>query len=228
MNYAEEYLDFYLDDVWGCVNLQTKEVYISIKSYSKIVGIDESVLARRKYVLDDCLIPEHAAVRWFSRDEKKFIEQMRNIGFAAVPSKAKTISSFFRKAKNRLKKIEEQTDSRKEAFWQARLARKLNGKMEVDTPSGRADIVTTKEVIEVKFMRHWKSAIGQALVYCSHFPGKTPRVHLIGNVTEKTKAKIKAAAAKQRVIVTFQCETTTKEQSGCVSVSEQLSLFGAA
>jgi hypothetical protein len=57
------------------------------------------------------------------------------------------------------------------------LSKRENGKREFITASGRVDIVTKTEVIEVKRWKQWKGAIGQALVYALDL-AKKPRVHL--------------------------------------------------
>jgi hypothetical protein len=54
------------------------------------------------------------------------------------------------------------------------------GAAEVHCRAGVADVVTEREVIEVKRSWNWKSGVGQALAYSRCFPGKTPRLHLYG------------------------------------------------
>ena len=61
------------------------------------------------------------------------------------------------------------------------LAKKEGGWTEVIVESGRIDILTTQEVIEVKEAIDWKSAIGQVLVYATYYPSHSPRIHLFSS-----------------------------------------------
>ena len=57
---------------------------------------------------------------------------------------------------------------------------------EVRLPSGVADIVTTTSVIEVKTIRGWKAAVGQAVCY-STCTGKFPEVVFYGAICEESQ-----------------------------------------
>jgi len=61
-----------------------------------------------------------------------------------------------------------------------RLQAELGGKIEVDTPAGKIDLLTPLEMIEVKALKSWKTAIGQAIVYGSYYPRHQKRIHLFG------------------------------------------------
>lgn len=69
-----------------------------------------------------------------------------------------------------------------------RIAHLEDGQTEVPTPAGRIDVLTMREVIEVKRVRQWKDAIGQVLAYAMHYPEHTPRVHLYGYAPLETYA----------------------------------------
>lgn len=65
------------------------------------------------------------------------------------------------------------------------LAARIHGsRTEIPCSAGIVDIVTPKEIIEVKRAPLWKAAMGQALAYSQDFPDKTPRVHLFGPEAE--------------------------------------------
>lgn len=66
-----------------------------------------------------------------------------------------------------------------------------NSKVEVPCASGRIDILTPEQVIEVKHVRNYKHALGQVLSYIQYFPNKKPRLHLFD------EAKIDAAFRQQ-------------------------------
>ena len=82
--------------------------------------------------------------------------------------------------------IKKGTRKEQERQHQKVLAQMTGGKMEVQTPVGRVDIVSDQYVIEVKSVENWKGAIGQASVYCQCFPGLKPVVALFGK-TSKTE-----------------------------------------
>lgn len=65
------------------------------------------------------------------------------------------------------------------------LAKSENGRTEVHTPVGRIDVLTTNEVIEVKKISNWKSAMGQVMAYHHYYPTHSMRVHLYGYGTTK-------------------------------------------
>ena len=50
--------------------------------------------------------------------------------------------------------------------------------LEVPVSCGRIDILTDKEIIEVKEGTCWKSALGQILIYGHFYPDKKMRIHL--------------------------------------------------
>lgn len=84
------------------------------------------------------------------------------------------------------------------------LAIQLKGKTEVPCKTGFVDILTNQEVIEVKAIKHWKAAIGQALVYACEFPAKKPRVHLFGETSTEMKQMIVSFCSKLNVAVSFE------------------------
>jgi hypothetical protein len=60
---------------------------------------------------------------------------------------------------------------------QEKLAKEINGEIEVECQSGRVDIVSDTDIVEVKFICNWKHAIGQVLSYNTEFK-KQCRIHL--------------------------------------------------
>jgi hypothetical protein len=78
-----------------------------------------------------------------------------------------------------------------------------NYKTEVACAAGFVDVVTPKEVIEIKAMRSWKAAIGQILVYRLYFPTKSPRIHLFGDDRNTDINVIKEVCKSLGVRVTF-------------------------
>lgn len=66
----------------------------------------------------------------------------------------------------------------KESTWRDALARHLNGVTELRLEIGRADVATSAVVIEVDWMRNWKSGMGQVLAYAGE-TGREPVLALI-------------------------------------------------
>lgn len=74
---------------------------------------------------------------------------------------------------------------------------------EVNCTYGIADVINCEYVIEVKQVRKWKQAIGQALVYALDYPEKLPRVHLFGCVSHRQKQLIETACQTLGVTLTW-------------------------
>ncbi|MHC5722066.1 MAG: hypothetical protein ACYTX0_61135, partial [Nostoc sp.] len=85
-----------------------------------------------------------------------------------------------------------------------RLQDELGGQLEVVTAVGRIDLLTETEVIEVKQVSDWKSALGQILTYSAFFPEHTKRIHLFGDYTPKKKEIIYSTVLSFGVIATFE------------------------
>lgn len=91
-----------------------------------------------------------------------------------------------------------------EAWYRDRLAVKLNGKIEVTTPSGRIDILTKTEVIEVKKSNGWKGAIGQVKCYGQYYPKHKLRIHLFGELTERRLKIIQTACQNEGITLSWE------------------------
>ncbi len=89
------------------------------------------------------------------------------------------------------------------------LSRECGGAREIQTPVGRVDVVTEDQIIEVKYFRHWKSALGQILAYGSFHVDKQKVLHLFTGVNEEDAARdmlhtIKAICNPYNVLVTLE------------------------
>jgi len=87
---------------------------------------------------------------------------------------------------------------------QLRLSKKENGQTEVLTPVGRIDILTLLEIIEVKHVKSWKSALGQIIAYGTYYPSHQKRIHLFGQCHTEMQQTIRSICQKLNVIVTFE------------------------
>lgn len=83
-----------------------------------------------------------------------------------------------------------------------RLQSQLGGLIEVATPAGRIDLLTDTEIIEVKHVSEWKSAIGQVLAYSGFYPEHGKRIHLWGKKGEIASATALAICLSFEVKVT--------------------------
>lgn len=84
------------------------------------------------------------------------------------------------------------------------LAKKENGLIEVQTLTGRIDVLTSTELIEVKQVKGWKQALGQVLVYGSYYPSHQKRIHLFGETQESFLAMVESHCSKFDVYVTWE------------------------
>lgn len=65
-----------------------------------------------------------------------------------------------------------------------RLHAELGGLVEVVTPTGRIDLLSSTEIIEVKAVKDWKAALGQILAYSGFYPQHQKRLHIFGTAKE--------------------------------------------
>ena len=92
-----------------------------------------------------------------------------------------------------------------ESYYRDKLAKSLNGKTEVKVPTGRIDILTNNQIIEVKHIKKWKAALGQIIAYSSFYPNHQKRIHLFGLENDNNRIRlIQEQCRKQNIIVTFE------------------------
>ncbi len=63
---------------------------------------------------------------------------------------------------------------------QLKLEKKLNGQIEIETPIGFIDLITSDEIIEIKDFVNWKHAVGQIQTYSFFYPNKKKIIYLFG------------------------------------------------
>jgi hypothetical protein len=73
------------------------------------------------------------------------------------------------------------SNEKPEKMIQIRLFAELGGQMEVITPAGAIDLLTSTTLIEIKHIKHWKSGVGQLLVFGVDYPEHQKRLHLFGS-----------------------------------------------
>ncbi|WP_193197961.1 hypothetical protein [Nostoc sp. MG11] len=76
--------------------------------------------------------------------------------------------------------------------------------VEVNTPVEKIDILTDKEIIEVKRVSGWKSAVGQILIYGHYYPNHQKRIHLFGKCSPNIKQLIQLHCDQFNIQVTWQ------------------------
>ena len=102
-------------------------------------------------------------------------------------------------------KVNKPKKKRNESYYRDKLAKSLNGQTEVKVPSGRIDILTRNQIIEVKHIKKWNAALGQIITYGYHYPNHQKRIHLFG--VEKNSSKIPLIikqCQEQNIIATFE------------------------
>ncbi len=91
-----------------------------------------------------------------------------------------------------------------EAWYRDKLANELKGKVEVQTPVGRIDILTSREVIEVKNVKRWLHAKGQVKGYGHYYPEHKLRIHLFGAMTESKLKTIKEHCEAEGIALSWE------------------------
>ena len=88
---------------------------------------------------------------------------------------------------------------------QKRLAKTLGlVQREVPTLAGNVDILTERELIEVKSVRSWKCAVGQVLIYGQSYPNHQKRIHLFGEASRDFLSMIRSYCAPLDIDVTWE------------------------
>ncbi|PSP11697.1 MAG: hypothetical protein BRC56_00730, partial [Cyanobacteria bacterium SW_9_47_5] len=57
------------------------------------------------------------------------------------------------------------------------------------------DILTERELIEVKSVKSWKSAVGQVMIYGQSYPERQKRIHLFGEASPDFFSLIRSRCA---------------------------------
>jgi|DEB19_MinimDraft_3_1074340.scaffolds.fasta_scaffold00234_8 hypothetical protein len=136
-----------------------------------------------------------------NKENRKFVVVVKRgkCGYTkAIPAIAAEYELYLKKTQRAL------TFGIREKNIQAYLARKLKGKIEIKTLAGFIDILTQTEIIEVKNIREWKSALGQILVYGDYYPSHQKRIHLFGETEESFLNMVRQHCEKRGVKVTWQ------------------------
>ena len=84
-----------------------------------------------------------------------------------------------------------------------RLQDELSGLFEVITPAGRIDLLTDNEIIEIKHVSDWKSAMGQILTYSGFYPEHKKRIHLFGKKRELPSSTAVTICGELGITLTF-------------------------
>lgn len=91
-----------------------------------------------------------------------------------------------------------------EERYRSDLHKQVGGKTEVCTPAGRIDILTSTQIVEVKHVKSWKSALGQIEVYGDYYPNHEKRLHLFGPCHFSLLETIKKHCRKRCIEVSWQ------------------------
>lgn len=129
---------------------------------------------------------------------------VKKAGKKLTPDKNKLGSIFQDFFTNPASEQKHQNRKRNESYYRDKLAKSLNGQIEVQVPTGRIDILTNNQIIEVKHIKRWKGALGQIIVYGDYYPNHQKRIHLFGENDDAQTLLIVQQCQKQNVIATFE------------------------
>ncbi|MDF0552844.1 KilA-N domain-containing protein [Kamptonema sp. UHCC 0994] len=88
---------------------------------------------------------------------------------------------------------------------QSQLAKSIGTvKREVQTLAGKIDILTAKELIEVKSVNNWKCAVGQVIIYGQSYPDRQKRIHLFGEASPAFLSMIRSHCTVFDIEVTWE------------------------
>lgn len=168
------------------------QAFASRRAIARLAGVDHKNIVRLLQNLGDEKSPE--ALKSFKNWENKELVPyeiaeaiLKYYGFEAL---SRYISPLAATNYWRLQNIEppeikkERKNTNSEKRVRDKLWRQEGGEREVITPAGNIDLLTSTEIIEVKSIKGWKSAIGQILVYGKYYPSHQKRIHLFGKCHE--------------------------------------------
>lgn len=137
------------------------------------------------------VIPKEFALRWSMPESSVYevIAKLKNGGF--LPEWIVLKKADYTDTERRLRD---------------HLHQELGGLTEVPIPSGRVDLLTETEIIEVKRISDWKAALGQILIYSSFYPEHQKRLHLFGLAKE-----LEALADIEASVLSFEVKVTGEE-----------------
>jgi len=84
---------------------------------------------------------------------------------------------------------------------QSLLHKKRGGSIEVSTPAGRIDLLTSRFIIEIKTVKSWKSGLGQLLVYQDYYPSHGLILVLFGACHSSFKKMVEHHCSKFNIKV---------------------------
>ena len=102
-------------------------------------------------------------------------------------------------------KARKEVNGLKESYFRDKLADNLeNAETEVEVIGGFIDVLTDDEVIEVKRLSRYKSAIGQVQVYSLYLEGREKIIHLIDDLSNINKYEIDSICNDLGIKVTYE------------------------
>jgi hypothetical protein len=105
----------------------------------------------------------------------------------------------FEKAINNIEADDKNSCIEKEI--QLKLQKKIGGEIEVYTEFGYIDLLTDKELIEIKIGNKWKHGVGQLLAYGEYYENHILRLHLFDF---KEDFKIESFCKKYNIKLTYE------------------------
>jgi hypothetical protein len=187
---------------------------VSFRDFIRTKRIDTSNIARIAVEGSNGKIkplPPNLAMEYWKHEatkgNRKAINLLKAIEFTSIESFTSFKGSYVivstlkeRSLHNQKKRVVTYS----EAWYVLKLMKELGGSREVPTEAGNIDLLTTTEIVEVKNIKGWKSAIGQIVVYGDYYPPHIKRIHLYGQCTTGYLAMIRRHCEKQQIRLTHE------------------------
>lgn len=149
-----------------------------------------------------CALPTELAVQYWGNaaingcvKAQKLLELLRNSP-DVLGVQSSDVPVFLGKNKK--------SSKRAEASIRDKIAVSEGGVKEVVIISGKIDVLTSTQLIEVKHVKAWKEAIGQVLVYGHYYPSHTKRIHFFGTAHSEIRELIKSHCDKLNICITWE------------------------
>ncbi|MEP0914676.1 hypothetical protein NDI45_27630 [Leptolyngbya sp. GB1-A1] len=156
------------------------------------------------------LKPAEIAVLYYLRTLDPFAEgqlDLKVIDIAAVELSKGTVSKALRSLHDKgfidaTSYVNFRQQDNPEQQVHDRLHQELGGPVKVKTATGRIDLLTDTELIEVKHINDWESALGQVLAYSGFYPEHRKQIHLFGTADPLKLIAIRSTCSDLGVVVT--------------------------
>jgi hypothetical protein len=123
--------------------------------------------------------------------------------FAASKGKVNALKIISKNAN--IQEEKKKAKKSQEKIIQTKMCQKLNNAaMEVATPAGNIDILTSSHLIEVKEWKRWKEGIGQVLCYGDYYPSHQKHIHFFGTAHQEFIDLVRKHCDKHSISISWE------------------------